>query len=291
MAIVTLTTDLGLRDHYVASIKGQLYAQIPDVQIVDVSHEVQPFSIAEAAYFINNVLESFPEGTIHFVGVDALPEIAIDQVENNRYPTVMQIKGQFLVGCDNGFFSLVDGFTEADHIVRLDDFSSKLALRYPTKNIYIPTIARLANGDGITSLGEEVKDVRKVYITQPTIEDNLIKGAVVHTDKYGNVVVNISEKLFNEVGGGHPFTMYFRSTRYFIDRISENYNEVPTGEKLALFNESGFLEIAINKGVFGNGGGASTLLGLKTGDTIRIEFHPRGSKDNIDSLFPESIDA
>ena len=101
------------------------------------------------------------------------------------------------------------------------------------------------------------------------------------------MIVNITEKLFNEIGNGNPFTIYFKNSQYFIENISKNYYEVPTAEKLALFNESGFLEIAINKGVTGNGGGASSLLGLSFGDTIRMEFHPKGSKDSINSLFPE----
>ena len=288
MQIVTLTTDLGLTDHFVASIKGQLYSRLPEVRIVDVSHEVQSFNIAEAAYYVNNVLDSFPDGTVHFLGVDALPEITIDRIENNRYPLVMKLNGQFFVGCDNGIFSLLKNYDSAEVIVRLDDFTSKSALRFPTRHIYIPTIARLLEGEDINNLGEPTTTIHQVFTAQPIIENNLIKGSVVHTDKYGNVVVNITERHFNEVGAGSPFTIYFRSTRYFIDRIAENYNEVPTGEKLALFNESGLLEISINKGVYGNGGGASTLLGLKVGDVIRIEFHPKGSKDSIEALFPKA---
>ena len=88
MRIITLTTDLGLADHYVASIKGQLYSHLSNVQIVDISHDVQPFNIGEAAYYINNVIEDFPEGTIHFIGVDSLPMIAIGNPDNNMYPII-----------------------------------------------------------------------------------------------------------------------------------------------------------------------------------------------------------
>lgn len=286
MQIVTLTTDLGLSDYYVASLKGQLMSACPGIHMVDVSHDIQPFNIAQAAFFINNVLRDFPEGTIHFLGVDALPKISIGNPESNLYPAVMKLKGHYFVGCDNGIFSLIKDYKEAEEIIRIDDFSAKFALRFPTRYIYVPTIKRLTEGESMTTLGEPVESVKKVFTTQPTLGSDLIKGTVIHIDKYGNVIVNITERLFNEVGNGNPFTIYFKSSQYFIETISKNYHEVPTAEKLALFNESGFLEIAINKGVKGNGGGAGSLLGLAVGDIVRMEFHPKGSKDNIEALFP-----
>lgn len=287
MQIITLTSDLGLKDHFVAAIKGQILSENPNTHVIDISHEVRPFDIAQAAYFLNNVMDDFPEGTIHFIGVDSLPQIRIDQTEANLYPLVMKLRGQYLVGCDNGLFSLLNNYQEAEAVVRIDDFSAKFALRYPTKYIYVPTILKLAEGVDILELGEQMDEIRKVFTTQPIVETDLIKGQVIHIDKYGNVVANITEKLFNEEGRGNPFTIYFRNQQYFIEKISKNYNEVPTGEKLALFNANGFLEIAINKGVHGNGGGAGSLLGLAVGDVIRMEFHPKGSKDSIDSLFPQ----
>ncbi|MBD3638728.1 MAG: SAM-dependent chlorinase/fluorinase [Crocinitomicaceae bacterium] len=285
MRIITLTTDLGLKDHYVASLKGQLLSQIQGGNIVDISHDVQPFNLSEAAYYINNVLEDFPEGTIHFIGVDHLPFISIASAENNLYPIVMKLKGQYFVGCDNGLFSLINGYEEAEEIIRIDNFSAKSALRFPTRNIYIPTIVALSEGKKLADIGEPVKSIRKAFTPQPIIETDLIKGAVIHKDKYGNVIINITEKLFNEVGMGNPFTIYFKSTEYFIEKISSNYYDVAPGEKLALFNDSGFLEIAINKGVQGSGGGAASLLGLEVKDLIRVEFHPKGSKNNIEDLF------
>lgn len=287
MQIVTLTTDLGLTDHYVASLKGQLYTALEEkITVVDVSHNIQPFNIAQAAFFVNNILNDFPPGTIHFLGVDALPQISIGNPESNMYPLIMELNGHFFIGCDNGIFSLLKDYEQATQVVRIDDFTSKFALRYPTRHIYIPAIVKLVSGNNLAELGEPIQSIRKVFTTQPIIEKNLIKGSVIHIDKYGNVIVNITEKLFNEVGNGNPFTIYFKNSQYFIERISKNYHEVPTAEKLALFNECGFLEIAINKGVSGNGGGAGSLLGLSVGEIIRMEFHPKGSKDNIDSLFP-----
>ncbi|WP_051568670.1 SAM hydrolase/SAM-dependent halogenase family protein [Crocinitomix catalasitica] len=285
MQIITLTTDLGLSDHYVAALKGQLYGSLNNVQVVDISHDVQAFNIAQTAFFLNNVFDDFPKGTIHFLGVDALPKINIGNPSLNLYPLVMKLRGQYIVGCDNGVFSLINDYQDAEMLIRIDDFSAKLALRHPTKYIYLPTIQKIAEGVDLNEIGEVTTDLKKVFTTQPILTVDLIKGAVIHIDKYGNVITNITEKLFNEVGKGNPFTIYFKNARYFIETISTNYHDVPTAEKLALFNENGFLEIAINKGVSGNGGGAGPLLGLNVNDIVRMEFHPKGSKDNIESLF------
>ena len=286
MNIVTLTTDLGLKDHYVASLKGQLLSKTTQVQIVDISHNVQAFNIAETSYFINNVMNDFPDGTIHFLGVDSVPDISIDSHKTNSYPIVMLLNNQYFVGSDNGIFSLLKNFHEAEKIVRLD-FSSKNAFRHPFKNIYVPAISSILEGKNIDELGEEIKvnDLNRALTTQALIGENLIKGSVIHIDHYGNVIVNITEQLFQKIGKGNPFTIYFRHKNYFIDRISENYNEVAIGEKLALFNENNWLEIALNKATKTTGGGAASLLGLKINEIVRVEFHPKGSKDRIDDLF------
>src|SRR5690606_1251425 len=138
-----------------------------DSVIVDISHEVQPFNLAEAAYYINNVISDFPEGTIHFIGVDHLPYVAIGNEDNNLYPIVMKLNGQFFVGCDNGLFSLIRGFENAEEIVRVDDFSAKSALRFPTRNIYVPVIIALAKGKKLEDIGEKITGIRKAFTQQP----------------------------------------------------------------------------------------------------------------------------
>ncbi len=285
MKIITLTSDLGLTDHYVASLKGQLYSELGDVTLVDVSHDVQPFNIAQAAYYITNCWHEFPEGTIHFLNVDSTPLIQIADPSRNMYPIVMELKGHYFIGSDNGMFSLIPGYQDAAQLVRLDFSSAGIDLRNATKNIYIPAIKQILKGIKLEDLGEEVNSVRQAFTMQPTIEKDLIKGTVIHVDKYGNVITNISEDLYKQVGKGNDFTILFKNSNYFINQISDTYSDVPMGEKLALFNENGFLEIAINKGTTGSGGGANSLLGLSVKEMVRLEFHPKGSKDTIQELF------
>jgi S-adenosylmethionine hydrolase len=137
----------------------------------------------------------------------------------------------------------------------------------------------------LKDLGEPVDSCKTASDLIPVVEPNLIRGHVLHVDIYGNLITNITEDLFRRIGGHEPFTIYFRSKDYFIDKIHDSYNEVPHGERVAIFNSNNLLEIAINMGVHKNGGGANTLFGLKERDIIRIEFTPQGSKDTIDSLF------
>ena len=285
MKLITLTSDLGLTDHYVAALKGQFYSLLGDITLVDISHDVQPFNIAQAAFFINNSWNNFPKGTVHFIDVDSTPQISIGKPDHNMYPIVMKLNGHFFVGADNGTFSLIRGYENADEIVRIDDFSNAGDLRFAVKNIYIPAIAKILKGEKLETIGEELRSVRQAFTTQPTIEKDLIKGTVIHIDKYGNVIVNITNDLFTQVGKDNPFTIFFKNSNYFIEQISSAYSDVPTGEKLAIFNANGFLEIAINKGTVGSGGGANSLLGLNMKDIVRIEFHPKGSKESIQSLF------
>ncbi|HLV41533.1 MAG TPA: SAM-dependent chlorinase/fluorinase [Brumimicrobium sp.] len=286
MSIITLTTDMGLIDYYVASLKGRILKTLPGVQIVDVSHNVSPFKISQAAYLLKNCINDFPENTVHIIGVDAEPLINFNQPEESIYPTVMKFRGQYFVGADNGVFSLLLGGKKAEGIWRLDDVLSRPELmNFPTKNILIPAACKIVSGEVMESFCSPVDAVRKVIPLSPVIDGNTLKGAVSYIDHYGNIITNILKDDFYRIGKNVPFVIYFRQKEYYIDMISLGYNEVPPGEKVAIFNDGGYLEIAINKGTPENGGGANTLFGLRVGDIIRIEFTPRGSRATIESLF------
>ncbi len=155
------------------------------------------------------------------------------------------------------------------------------------RTLYAPAIQLLSEGVTLNEIGDEIsiEDLNVVIKQTAVVHENMIKGTAMHIDNYGNVIINISESLFNQVRKDHPFIIYFRNRNYFIDKISESYNEVPNGEKLAHFNENGWLEIALNKGTLENGGGAASLLGIKLNEMIRVEIHPKGSKNRIDDLF------
>jgi S-adenosylmethionine hydrolase len=108
---------------------------------------------------------------------------------------------------------------------------------------------------------------------------------VVHIDAFGNLITNINKHYFDRYEKDVAYTIYFRNKEYFIEQVSQGYNAVPPGDKVAIFNSNNLLEIAINRGANASTGGAEQLFGIRVGDMIRIEFTPRGSHDNFDSLF------
>lgn len=286
MSIITLTTDMGVKDHYVATLKGAIYSLYPEAQVVDVSHNVKPFNISQASYFLKNILKNFPDNTVHVIGVDAEPLVNFSQMDESSLPMILYFKKQYFIGTDNGIFSLILENNKPDALWSLDDVLSQPELmNFPTKKILIPAACKLAKGVDPDEFATKAEKVKRAIPLSPVIDGNILKGAVIHIDHYGNIITNIKKENFYKAGRKVPFIIYFRQKEYFIDKISLGYNEVPDGEKVAIFNDSDLLEIAINKGTPENGGGANALFGLRLGDIIRIEFTPRGSRETIESLF------
>ena len=256
---------MGHKDYYVASIKGAVYSKIKDALVVDISHEIKPFDIAHASYVLKNCYRDFPIGTIHIVGVN--PE------ETSEYKhVIIQHDGHFFIGADNGLFSLV--FNEVpEHIYEIsNEHMNHASQSFPTKNTFVEVASKIAANASIATLGVKVEALNKRQLFRPTVEPDVIKGTVSYIDAYGNIITNVNKSLFEEVKGERQFKIYLTRAGYTISKINRKYSEVPEGEKVAIFSNSGFLEIAINKGVDGSGGGANKLFGIKLNDTITIEF-------------------
>lgn len=265
MAVITLTSDMGTRDYYVAALKAFILAQAPEVQIVDISHEILPFSTVQAAFVIRNCWEDFPKGTVHVIGVNA-------DADEDIHHKIVAVDGHYFIGADNGIFSLLFD-RKPDRVYELNLNQDSDDLTFPTKNLFIKAACHLTRGGTPEVIGKEIEDVKAAEDFRAIVEESVIKGTVVYVDNYGNVVTNISMGLFKEVGRGRDFAIMFKRASMDIRKIHNAYNEVSEGEKVALFGSSGFLEIAINKGAPGNGGGANSLFGLKLNDIVRIEFN------------------
>ena len=258
MAIITLTTDLGLKDYYVGSIKGAIYSQVPNATVVDISHEVPKFDIAQAAFIIANTFREFPEGSIHILGVN--PEETADTPH-----LVVVYDGHYFIGADNGIFSLIFE-KEPERIVELNIMQDTDFLTFPTKDVFVKAACHLARGGTLAVIGKPTTNINERTMLRAVVDGSTIRGMVIYIDSYGNVITNISRNLFKKVGKGRPFTISFRVSRYDIHEIHNTYKDVPEGEKLALFGSTGFLEVAINHG------NANSLLGLRISDMIRVEF-------------------
>ena len=264
MRIITLTTDMGLKDYYVAAVKGVIMSQLDDVHIVDISHQISPFDIAQASFVLRNCYHEFPKGTIHIIGINPF-----EKGENLHL--LIEYDGHYFIGADNGIFSLL--FSQfPEKIFRLNIYEETAIQSFPTKNVFAKAACHIARGGTPEIIGTQIQEVKKKQLFRATVEKNVIKGTVIYIDSYGNVITNITPKLFREIQQGRNFKIHLARAAYTISKINKNYNEVSEGEKLALFSSSGYLEIAINKGVEGSGGGANKLFGLKISDTITIEF-------------------
>jgi S-adenosylmethionine hydrolase len=286
MQIITLTTDMGMKDHYVAAVKGAILSRAENVQIIDITHEIQSFSILQAAFCLQNCFEEFPKGTIHIMGVNSEPLINLMDDNLSFYPSVLLYKGHYFISNDNGFFNLLVGENDYEGFWRMDDvLSNKNVFQFPTKNILVPAACKIANQIPIEDFCSSQDSYIRATAFQPVVEHNVIKGNVIHIDHFGNLITNIKRNDFYQFGKDIPFTIYFRRKEYFIDVISTSYSDVPKGEKVAIFNSNDYLEIALNQGANDRRNGAGTLFGMQVNDLIRIEYSPRGSKETLESLF------
>jgi S-adenosylmethionine hydrolase len=258
MPIITLTSDFGLKDHFVGSVKGSIYSELPEAQIVDISHLIPPCDILQGAYILSNSWSYFPIGSIHIVAVNAVSTI--------EHPHIgIFHKGHYFVGNDNGLFSLVfPGKPEL--IVEFNLRQDSDSLTFPTRDIFVKAACHIARGGTLEVLGK-----RREFLTersrlhQPPGELS-IRGNIIYIDSVGNLVTDITQSIFRDTGKGRNFTIEIAG--YNIDKIVGKYSDVADGEMLAFFNSTGYLEIAQNKG--------SAVKSLKKtmNESIRIEFHP-----------------
>jgi S-adenosylmethionine hydrolase len=272
MSIITLTTDYGLKDHFVGALKGKLLSEHPEVTIIDISHHIDPFNIAEAAYIIGAAYSSFPKGTVHLIGVD------IELNENNQH-IAMQWNDHYFICADNGILSMLVQKIVPQKIVTIN-IHDRLPIEATDLDVFVKVACHLSKGGLLNVIGKEIKAIKEVTELQAVTQDNLIKGYIIYIDHLGNAVTNVSKKLFLEMGKGRPYEIKFKGQS--IKTILPKYSDIVVsdkytwkdyeGEKLALFNEAGFLEIAIFRSNPDTVGSASSLLGLQYRDLITIEF-------------------
>ena len=278
MSIITLTTDFGTKDHFVGAVKGAIYSSIENAQIVDISHQISPFNITETAYILKNAYKNFPTGTIHIVGVDS------ELTEDNKH-IAMLLNGHYFVCPDNGLISLIASEINPSKIVEIN-IHNRLGSSFSVLDVFVQVAAHIARGGTLEVIGKPLDTFKKLFEIQPKIASDLssISGNVIYIDNYGNVISNISEKLFKEVGKGRAFKL--SASRYSFYKINYKYCDIvdfkqplhirqSDGSKLAIFNSAGFIEIAIYKSNLTTVGGASSLLGLNYRDSINIEFYTK----------------
>ena len=274
MSLITLTTDFGTKDHFVGAVKGAIYSELPDAKIVDITHHISPFNITETAYILKNSYQSFPKGTIHIVGVDS-------ELSSNNKHIALLLDDHYFICPDNGLISMIASEVNPTKIFEIN-IHDRIESSFPVLDVFVKVASHIARGGSLSVVGKEIHTYKKTIEIQPKVNQlqTMIVGGVIYIDNYGNVITNISKKVFNEVGKGREFKITAR--RYTFSKIYNKYNEIVDfssedlrqydGNKLALFNSAGFIEIAIYRSNLRTVGGASSLLGLDYRDTITIEF-------------------
>ncbi|MUP45899.1 hypothetical protein E0K83_09085 [Gramella sp. BOM4] len=276
MPIITLTTDFGEKDYFAGAVKGAIYSELNDIRIVDISHSVSPFHISEAAYIIKNAYNSFPKGTVHIIGIDS------ELTPENKHLAV-KLDGHYFICANNGILSLLASEIKPEKIVEIN-IHDKVETNFPVLDVFVKVACHLSRGGTLEVIGKNIQEIKYLKQLEPVVNSDKtqIIGHVLYIDNYGNVVTDITRKLFESVGKGRNFKINARGVSF--SEIHENYSHAinfnvekekrreEDGKKLAVFNSAGYIELAIYKSNPSTVGSASTLFGLRYLDTVSINF-------------------
>lgn len=275
MSIITLITDFGNKDHFVAKIKGEIYSNYDNAKIVDISNNVSPFNIMEAAYILENAYKSFPDKTVHIIDVDSEKTLEKKHI-------VMYLDNHFFISSDNGILSILCQNINPEKIYEIIIHDELDKIDSSTK-IFSKVACHLAKGGKPELIGKEINEIKPVKNLKPFINEDLsqIISSVIYIDNFGNVITNLKKNVFDEIRKGRSFEISVRN--YKFKKIYNKYTdivnyEIPInqrndeGKGLVVFNSSDLLQISIYRSNPQNVGTASSLMGLKIYDSVTISF-------------------
>ena len=252
MAIITFISDFGYNDHYVASVKAQLLSAIPDVNIVDISHNIEHYNIAHGSFVLKYVYPTFPKGTIHLV--------AINCSESKRF-LALELDDHFFFGPDNGIYGLISN-KEPSNVVELEKNNTS---HFPAYDILTPAVIAMIEGKNMEEIGQPTEKYQRLLPRQVKANKKQISGNVLRVNSYGNLITNISKTEFKILNKNNDFQVIFGREKF--RKIHQTSRETEPGDCYVLFNELGLLEIGINKG------NASELLGMDYDSPVHIIFN------------------
>jgi len=259
--LITLTTDFGHKDGYVATLKGVILSIASDVRMIDISHNIAPHDIMEAAFVLKRAAPFFPSGTIHLVVVD--PEVG-----DNRRPIGLKFKDQIFVGPDNGLLSLVLSREAVSQIVQLTNktfWRDRVSSRpFNARDVLAPAAAHLSNGVALSNMGEQTQELHPMHWALPIADQQGVQGWIVHIDRFGNCITNIHRSIIEPIQGDRVFKCYVGNT--VLNETGCDYHEAEAGDPVLMFNSDDLLEVAINRG------SAATLLDISKGAPVNIVF-------------------
>ena len=259
--IITLTTDYGTSDHLVAAMKGVILSINPDVTLVDVTHTVLQHDILDGALTVGQAYKLFPSKTIHVVVVDP-------GVGTARRPILVASDQHYFIAPDNGVLSSVYDQTEALYVWNI---ISEHYFRHPVSNtfhgrdIFAPVAAWLSKSWQTSSFGDPITDFVRFAMPKPKLNGNQVKGVVLKTDHFGNLITNLTPAdaaAFTAPDG--KFTIKVGSAQ--VTKIVPTFAQGAAGEAVAVIGSSGYLEIIVNKG------SAAKALGATRGMEVTVDL-------------------
>ena len=257
--IITLTTDFGLRDPYVAEMKAVILKVCPATIIVDITHQIEKFNIRMGAYILAAAASYFPEGTIHIVVVDP-------GVGTKRRAILIQTKQSYYIGPDNGVLTLAAKNQGIKHIYRIENprfMLPRISNTFHGRDVFAPAAAHLANGISPSEFGPEIHKIVTPRFAKITKRENTLTGEVIHIDGFGNVITNLREKDLESMRVKSMVNLKLKNVRLKL-KLCKAYSEVGAQKPLAIIGSHNFLEISINQG------NAAETFKTKVGGKITI---------------------
>ena len=260
MALLTLTSDIGEQDFLAGAIKGQLLQSGNEFTIIDITHSLSPFNYPQAAYVCRNAIKNFAPGTFHLVLVNLFDE-------KKEHVLLAEHNGHYIGCADNGLLTMILEETP-QKVVALNLGKTNQRNTLFCVSVFAKAFNELLSGKKIEKIGDASVSIEVKNPLRPLLGNDWIEGQIIFIDNFENVIVNINKEEFEAQRKGRSFTIVFKRDEV-IDKISETYADVSEGEKLALFNSAGYLEIAINKG------NAAGLFGLQGFSEKQQQYAPQ----------------
>ncbi len=274
MSVITFTSDYGLVDHRVASVKGKILSLTQDVTIVDITHQIQAYNLLQTAYIVKNAYPYFPKGTVHIISVDSF-------YTKERKCILYKADDHYFIAADNGLLSLMFSDLKPEAIYEIT-FNNRFddEVNFTSTDVFAPVAVHLHNNGLPEVIGRKFTTPKQLTFPRAVFNESekMMIGEIMYIDNFGNLVSNITKRFFEKSSiGFESFIVKFRNLA--LSRIYNQYTESVYdwtkeqefhGKAAAIFNDTGLLELTIYKGNAESG--ARTLFGLQVGESIYVEF-------------------
>lgn len=258
--IITLTTDFGEADYFVPAMKGAIYGVYRDVEIIDLTHQVPPQDVYAAAFTLMCCYRDFPKWTVHVAVVDP-------GVGSSRRPILVMTDEYYFVGPDNGIFSYIyqrENINRVVHLTEAHYFRAEVSSTFHGRDVFAPIAAYVAKQVDWRKMGEEISDYVKFNTPAPAVGAEQVKGHVIHVDRFGNLITNITTKELPEERA--KAGVRIRVGKHEAQRLLTHFAEAGNNELFAYFGSAGFLELAVSRQ------SAARLTEARRGVEVEVSF-------------------